>query len=483
MNRQHLWRAHHQARTEAQAQAVAQAAQAKPAARSPGARADEVGADLSRALRTPQALAGQPPVAFNHAGVQLRCFIWLLCICIIDLSTKGMALALVTACTLDLWLLSRAAQPGQGTSMAMAHIKLRFHKVPLTVWWFVGVMLLNLALEEVLVERVSRPFLINILILHGIMLVWACLTTPASHAARAALRQGATVLICVFGAILLVQLVLQFGVGYTLDVREILTGEASRSGIEEDKPGERPTAVFMEPSNLAVVVFMLLFVARLTGPASTWLTVVAALTCLLNNSGIGFFLAAYLLAETALVKLKQHLVLVPLIVAAVLALAAATVMIDFSELKIGPLERMLRPQTRYDPVAMRLYIPLSIANYDAWQHLIGTGIANYAAFKDGYTQYDSSFVLGLYFQTGLLSVPFMLAVLYSAWRVGSWRALGMMLVLFATKISPIMPGFWGLIVLLALRGAVRPVPGRRWGRSWWASLHRPRGTTPIAQPT
>jgi hypothetical protein len=454
---------------------------ANAAAHQEKAPSAEASNGVSRALRHPQAPAGQPPVAFSRAGVQLRCFIWLLCACIIDLSTKGMTVWLVSACALDLWLLGRAAQPGHGAQLAMQHVKLRFRKVPLAVWWFVGVMLLNLALEEYLVERVSRPFLINILILHGIILVWACLTTPATRAARAALHQGATVLICLFGGILLVQLVLQFGLDYTLDVREILTGEASRSGIEEDKPGERPTAVFVEPSNLAVMVFLLTFIARLTGPTATWLTIVAALTCLLNNSGIGFFLAAYLFAETAVAKLKQHLVLVPLIVAAVLALVAATVLIDFGDLKIGPLERILRPQTRYDPVAVRLYIPLSIANYDAWQHLIGTGIANYAAFKDGFTQYDSSFVLGLYFQTGLLSVPFMLAILYSAWRVGSWRALAMMLVLFSTKISPVMPGFWGLVVLLALRSAVRPELKRRSSDAWWPSLRRPHNTS--AQPT
>jgi hypothetical protein len=379
---------------------------------------------------------------------------------VIDISTVSTVLLLCTACALDLWLLTRLAPAGQTLQQAWSHVQNRAAKVPLATWWFVGVMLINVAFADMLVEQVSRPFFMNILILHTVVLVWACLTTPASIAARTALHRGAAALICVFGAILLVQVVLQFGFEYTLDVREFLTGEPSRSGIEEEKPGERPTSVFEEPSNLAVVAFLLLFIARLTGPNTLWLTLVAALTCLLNNSGIGFFLAAYLFAEAAIVKLKQHLVLVPLIVAAILALVAVTVLVDFGEFKIGPLERILRPQTRYDPVAVRMFIPLSIANYDAWEHLLGTGIANYAAFKDGLTQYDSGLALGLYYQTGLLCVPFLLGLLYLAWRVGSWSALAMMLVLFTTKVSPVMPGFWGLIVLLAMGTSVRPMRQR-----------------------
>jgi hypothetical protein len=418
-----------------------------------------------------------PPTALSKGAVQLRCLMWLIGVCFIDMSGRPLMGFLLTGCLLDLWLMGRTAPVGQGLALAVHHVLSRLRALPAQVWLFAAIMTLNVALEYFLVEPVARPFFFNIMALHAIILVWACITTPASRAARAALHRGATLLICVFGAILLLQLVLQFGVGYTLDLREILTGEPSRSGIDEDSPGERPTTFFSEPSNLAIMAFTLTLIARLTGPQTGWLTAVAGLTCLLNNSGIGLFLALYLLAEEALLRLKKHVVLVPLIVATILALAWIGVALNLEEFKLGALERIIHPQNRYDPVGVRLYIPLRIAAFDTLQHLIGTGIANYAAFKDGYTQYDSSFLLGVYFQAGLLGMPLMLLTLVSAWRVHSWRAALMVAVLYSTKMGLMTTAFWALVLLLHHRTAVCPAAhsqrhhqhGASSWRSFWTS--------------
>jgi hypothetical protein len=438
--------------------------------------------DLTRLPRGPGHSAAQggqpPPIAIGQHGLQLRCVMWLVGVCFFDLSAPPMMVLLFTACVVDVWLVSRSAASGLGAQAAVTHLQRRLSAAPAQVWWFIAIMALNVALEQVLLEPVSRPYFFNIMVLHAMILGWACVTTPNTRLARVALHRGATWLICILAALLLLQLVLQFGVGYTLDLRELLTGEPSRSGVDESTPGERPTTVFTEPSNLAIVVFMLTLVTRLTGPQHSWLTAVAGMTCLLNGSGIGLFLAAYLLVEEALLKLKQHLVLVPLIVTVVLALAWLGVILNLDELKIGAIERIVHPQTNYDPVGVRLYVPLRIANFDSWQHLIGTGMANYAAFKDGFTQYDSSFVLGVYFQTGMLGIPIMLLTLVGAWRVHSWRAAAMLLVLYSTKMGLMSPGFWALVVLLNRRGAVCPPahaqhrrrsPPSPWLR-WWPTL-------------
>jgi hypothetical protein len=400
--------------------------------------------------------ASPPSRALGLPGLEVRCLMWLLAVLLFDFQPRLTAALLITFCLLDLWFLSRLAPAGDGLRWVISSVTARMKQVPPQVWMFVGIMLLNLALEHILVEQVSRPFLFNNLALNCVLLAWACLTTPNTRAARAALHRWATAIICALAAMLLLQLVLYYGLGFALDIRALLTGEASRSGVEEGSEGERPTTIFIEPSCLAIVVFGLTLIARLTGPRHTWLTVVAALTCLLNNSGIGLFLAAFLFAEEALIQLKKHLVLAPVLVMVVASVAWLAAVTDATDFRLSALDQILHPTTRYDPVAMRMYVPLRILNFDGWDHLMGLGIANYAAFKDGFTQYDSSFVLGMYYQTGLLGMPMLVLTLVTVWRVHSLRAAAMMAMLYATKMSFSCTLFWALICLAHFGKAVCP---------------------------
>jgi hypothetical protein len=407
-------------------------------------------------LRHGAAKVSPPSRARGLPGLEVRCVMWLLAVLLFDFQPRLTAALLITFCLLDLWFFSRLAPVGESARWVVSHVVARIKRVPPQGWMFVGIMLLNLALEHILVEQVSRPFLFNNLALNCVLLGWACLTTPNSRAARAALHRWATVIICALAAFLFLQLVLYYGLGLVLDIRDLLTGEASRSGIEEGSEGERPTTIFVEPSCLAIVAFGLTLIARLTGPQQTWLTVVAGLTCLLNNSGIGLFLAAFLFVEEALLRLKKHLVLAPLLVAVVASVAWLAAVTDATDFKLFALDQILHPTTRYDPVAMRMYVPLRILNFDGWDHLMGLGIANYAAFKDGFTQYDSSFLLGMYYQTGLLGMPILVLTLVTLWRVHSLRAAVMMMALYATKLSFSCTLFWALICLTQFGKAVCP---------------------------
>jgi hypothetical protein len=397
-----------------------------------------------------------PKPALGLPGMEVRCLMWLLAVLLFDFPPRLTGALLVAFCALDLWFLSRLAPAGESLRWVVSHVAGRLKRVPPQVWLFVVIMLLNLALEHILVEQIARPYLFNNLMLNGILLAWACLTTPDSRAARVALHRWATVIICALAALLLVQLVLYNGIGFALDIRQMLTGEASRSGVEEGSEGERPTTIFVEPSCLAIIAFGLTLITRLTGPRHTWLTLVAALTCLLNNSGIGLFLAGYLFAEEALGQLKKHLILAPLLAAVIVSVLWLAVETDVTDFKLTALEQILRPTTRYDPVAMRMYVPMRILNFDSWDHLVGLGIANFAAFKDGFTQYDSSFLLGVYFQTGLLGMPMLVLTLIATWRVHSLRAALMMATLFATKVSLSCTLFWALVCLTNNSKAVCP---------------------------
>ncbi len=407
-------------------------------------------------LRQGGGAVSPPTRALGLPGLELRCVMWLLAVLLFDFQPRLTAALLITFCLLDLWFYSRLAPAGDGARWVVSNVTARFKQMPPQGWMFVGIMLLNLALEHVLVEQVSRPFLFNNLALNCVLLGWACLTTPNNRASRVAVHRWATVIICALAVLLFVQLMLYYGLGIALDIRDLLTAEASRSGIEEGSEGERPTTIFVEPSCLAIVAFGLTLITRLTGPQHTWLTVVAGLTCLLNNSGIGLFLAAYLFVEEALTRLKKHLVLAPLLVAVVASVAWLAAVTDATDFKLFALDQILHPTTRYDPVAMRMYVPLRILNFDSWDHLMGLGIANYAAFKDGFTQYDSSFLLGMYYQTGLLGMPMLVLTLVTLWRVHSLRAAAMMAALYATKMSFSCTLFWALICLTQYGKAVCP---------------------------
>jgi hypothetical protein len=395
---------------------------------------------------------------WRDIGVQLRCVAWLAAVCAIDFSTTFSAQLMLLGCLLEFWCLSRRAAPGQGLRAAFGQWQQRLQTPPPQMWMFAGVMLLNVALEHWLVEPVSRPYLFNILTIHTMILLWACLATPAERGASRQLHRWAGLFISALGLILLTQLALRYGLDYTWDLRQMLTGEASRSGVEEGSEGERPTTIFMEPSCLAITAFTLLLVARLTGPRQTWLTAVTAMTCLLNNSGIGLLLTLYLLVEELLVQLRKNPWLVPLTVGTLLALGLLAMVVDLRDFKLLALDQILHPTTRYDPVAARAYVPQRIMNFDALEHLIGSGIANYAAFKDGFTQYDSSFLLAVYYQMGWLGLPMLLVTLHAAWRGHSVVAMGMVAALFSTKMGLIAPPFWAVVALLHYRHAMCPPP-------------------------
>jgi hypothetical protein len=288
-------------------------------------------------------------------------------------------------------------------------------------------------------------------------LLWAYWTAPDTRAAREGLHFWALVFVAVFSALLFVQSALYTAFDMTVDFREILTGSASRSaGVEEGTDGLRPTSLFEEPSNHAVIVFALTFLARITGPRYLWLTVLSTLSCLLNNSGIGLVLAVFLVVEEVSYQASIRRIGVPLMVAVIALIALAFLGYEASNVKLLAVEQVIRPQTRYDPVAVRLFVPNAIANFDPVQHLIGTGVSNYASFKDGITQYDSSFILGAYYQIGALGLVMMIYTLHRAWAVHSVRAAVMLLMLFITKISLLAPTFWAIAVLLDQRVALQP---------------------------
>ncbi len=368
-----------------------------------------------------------------------------------------MALALLSATALELWLVSRSSQRHQGWQARCESLVQRLHWPPLHFLLFSFVILLNVALQQFLVQPDSQPFAVNILLLHAFILLWAYLTVPDSRAARESLHFWAMVFIAVFSTLLFVQSVAYNRFNLIVDFREILTGAASNSsGSDEGSQGMRPTSVFDEPSNHALVIFALLFLVRITGPRRLWITVLATASCLLNNSGLGLLLASFLAVEEASYQATIRRVGVPLAVAAVALMALAVVVNEVPSMKLAALERIVNPQNQYDPIAVRLFVPNSIAKFEPIEHLIGTGISNYASFKDGITQYDSSFILGVYYQAGILGLLMIMYTLYRAWIAHSRRAALMLLVLYVSKLGLLAPMFWGISALLDRKLVIQP---------------------------
>ena len=393
------------------------------------------------------------PLAESESGVHWRCLVWAVCICMVDATARTLVLAMGFACLIDLWLMSRSLGPKKSWRAFFD----RFQVPPLQFLLFAFVMTLNVALQHSLVQADARPFAVNIWVLHGFILLWAYLTAPDSRAAREGLHFWALVLVSVLSALLFVQSALYNFFDQTIDFREILLGSASRSaGVEEGTEGMRPTSLFEEPSNHALAIFALTFVARITGPRHLWLTVLSAASCLLNNSGLGLLLAMFLVVEEVSYQATIRRLGMPLLMAVLALLALAFIGYEASNVKLQAVEQVIRPKTAYDPVAVRLFVPNAILNFDPIDHLIGTGVSNYASFKDGITQYDSSFILGVYYQMGILGLVMMICTLHRAWTAHSKRAALMLLVLFMSKMGLLAPMFWGITALLERKVALQP---------------------------
>ena len=398
-------------------------------------------------------MARAPLQALSELGAHWKCLIWVLCVCLIDATARTLMLVLGGACLFDLWWFSQSVAPHR----RMHALINRFRLPPFQILLFAFVLALNVALQHSLVQADARPFAFNIFVLHGFILLWAYVTAPDTRAAREGLHFWALVFIVVLSALLFVQSVLHNAFDMTVDFREILTGSASRSaGVEEGTDGLRPTSLFEEPSNHAVVIFALTFLARITGPRSLWLTLLSTASCLVNNSGVGLALAVFLVLEEASYQASIRRVVVPLTVAVVAVIALVSIGYEASNVKLLAVEQVIHPKTNYDPVAVRLFVPNAISNFDPLQHVIGTGISNYASFKDGITQYDSSFILGVYYQIGMLGLVMMVYTLQRAWVVHSARAALMLLMLFVTKMGLLAPMFWAIAALLERPVAIQP---------------------------
>ena len=389
-------------------------------------------------------ISAAPPVAASHWRVQVRCVIWLSMVCVIDANGVVLSVLLALACAVDAWLLGRGAHP----RLRLHLWRQRWQQPPLQFLVFGAVMLLNVALQSWLVLAASRPYFSNLMILYGLLLTWACLTTPQDAPARRALHHWSMVFICVLSGLLLMQLAAHQLLGMNLDMREWITGEPSRSGTQEGTEGSRPTSVFAEPSNHAVVVFALTFIHNLCGPRRAWLSVVSLLSCLLNNSGIGMLLALFVLVDEGSRLIDRSTLRSPRVIGGLMLVLAAATVAGVPGLVEKAYDRVAHPDTAYDPVAARVFVPQRIADFSPVEHLLGTGIANYASLDEGLTQYDSSFALGVYFQTGTLGLVVMILTLWRAWVAHSTRAALMLAMLFATKMSLIAPVFWALAALL-----------------------------------
>ncbi len=397
--------------------------------------------------------AHAPIQALSETGAHWKSLIWVLCFCLVDATARSLMLVMGSACLFHLWLFGRSADAKRHTRALVSQVR----PPPFQLLLFGFVLVLNVTLQHTLVQADARPFAVNILVLHAFILFWAWVTAPDTRAAREGLHFWALVFIVVLSTLLFVQSFLYNAFDLPVDFREILIGTAARSaGVEEGTDGLRPTSLFEEPSNHAVVIFALTFLARITGPRSVWLTLVSTASCLVNNSGIGLVLAVFLVLEETSYQASIRRVGVPLMVASVAVVALLAIGYEASNVKLLAVEQVINPKTNYDPVAVRLFVPNAIANFEPLQHVIGTGISNYASFKDGITQYDSSFILGVYYQMGMLGLVMMVYTLHRAWVVHSARAAVMLLMLFVTKMGVLAPMFWAIAALLERPVAIQP---------------------------
>lgn len=387
-------------------------------------------------------------------SIHLRAMLWLTTVSLLDASGSVLPIFVAVAIVLDRLL--RSLKPrGHATERAVP--PLARPGIPGEFWLFGAMLVLNMMLKTVFVDAASAPHALNIVVTHVLLLVWALSTDPRDERMLRALHRWSRIFIYVLSALLLVQIVWREVLGSYLDFRLLLTGEASRSAVDEHSEGSRPTSLFAEPSNHAVVVFVLTFVHSLTGRRSAWLTIVAACSCLLTNASIGALLALVLLIDAVarhvhpvqwLRKQSPALLLVP--VAIVVALATT----DPSEAFARAIAQVLAPETGYDPIAVRLYVPLTILGFEVHQHVLGSGLTNYASFPEGLTLNDSSLLLAAYFQMGIIGLIVLYLPLRACLRRHGWRAAFLLAALFLTKLGMLIPAFWGLALLVRHRGIV-----------------------------
>ncbi|MCC7061070.1 MAG: hypothetical protein AB7Q01_02575 [Gammaproteobacteria bacterium] len=383
---------------------------------------------------------------------------WLLVLCMIDAPAPVLAPLLVAGIGLAVAL----AMTRHGAGWASRRLLVR--KLPLPLALFAAVILINVALQEFLVDAISRPYFVNLLTLHILLLAWAWIATPRSAAAWREVHLWSWRLLALLTAIVILQAMVRELLGTYLDVRLWITGVPSRSGVEEGTEGLRPTSMFAEPSNHAIITFLLALVNRLTGTdpaAQSRSSAVAVVSCLVSASGIGLLLAAVLTVELV-VRLIAHALrrgAAGPVALGVLWTGSALLAWSPQALEPQALQRIVEPSTGYDPLAVRAFVPARIWRFEPDEHLLGTGIANYASLEQGLTLYDSSFALGAYYQAGVAAVAMLAWLVLAATRRHSWAAATLVMALLATKMSLIAPMFWGLCMLLD-RGSRCPSLGR-----------------------
>jgi hypothetical protein len=390
--------------------------------------------------------------------VQLRAMVWLATVALIDASGLFLPIAVAVAVALDS-LLRGLAQ--RRLADLEAEKSRRRQRVPPEFWLFGAMLAMNVALRSVFVDAESAPYALNIVFTHFVLLIWAWLAAPTDDRMLLALHRWSRIFIYVLSGLLFLQIAWREAFGSYLDIRLLLTEEASRSAVDEFSEGSRPTSLFAEPSNHAVVVFVLIFIHSLTGRRTALVAFVAACSCLLTSSSMGALLALILLIDA----LGRHvhpirwlrtnsLALLVVPVTIVLALAVT----DVSDIFARALAQVLTPETGYDPIAVRLYVPLTIAEFEAYQHLFGSGLTNYASFPEGLTLNDSSLLLAAYFQMGLCGLILLFLPLRACFRQHGWRAAFLLSALYLTKLGLLVPAFWGLALLVRQRGVQLRAP-------------------------
>jgi hypothetical protein len=396
--------------------------------------------------------------------VQLRAMVWLASVALVDASGLFLPIAVAVAVALDSLL--RWLAPRRLADLEVEKSR-GWQSAPAEFWLFGAILAMNIALSSVFVDAESAPYALNIVLTHLVILTWAWLAAPTDGPTLLALHRWSKVFIYVLSGLLFMQIAWREVFDSYLDLRLLLTGEASRSAVDEFSEGSRPTSLFAEPSNHAVVVFVLFLVHSLTGRQTVLMALVAVCSCLLTGSSMGALLALILLIDA----LSRHvhpirwfrtnslaLLVVPVMI--VLAITATDVTSTFAR----AIAQVISPETGYDPIAVRLYVPQAIAGFDPYQHLFGSGLTNYASFPQGLTLNDSSLLLAAYFQMGVSGLIVVFLPLRACLRQHGRRAALLMSALYLTKIGLLVPAFWGLTLLVrqrSIRHQALAVPTKR----------------------
>lgn len=371
-----------------------------------------------------------------------RAVLWLCIMMLVDASGPVLLIAAVAAIFLDLWLRPlhlRAISPPFSKSVVWPDWPLEFQLFGLA-------MAANVLFQQAFVDAESSPYLLNIVVTHSTLLLWAYTTTPTDQRMMTAVHKWTMVFICLLSGLLFLQVLWRENFGSYLDFRFMLTGEAARSAADEFSEGTRPTTLFAEPSNHAIAIFLLAFVHDLAGRRAFWIVLVAAASCLLTNSTMGVILALYLLLDEASRHVRPARIMkrLPAILIGGTVLVGLAITLDAKDIIAFAYERIVAPESAYDPIAVRLYVPLKIADFSLYQHLFGSGIANYASFPEGLTLNDSSLLLAAYFQLGVVGLLLLWSPVRALAKHSSWGPALLLLVLYTTKLGFLMPAFWAV---------------------------------------